>query len=342
MFRFETSEFLYLLLLLPIMALVFFLLLKLKERSLSKLGDPEIIKRLFPNWSRRKEWIKTFLVLAGLGLAIIAWANPQWGARKQKVKAKRSDVIIALDISRSMMAEDISPNRLERAKRFTTSLIKELRGERIGLIYFAGSAYLQMPLTADYAAAELFVKSANTTLAGTQGTAIAEAIDLAQVTFGTENPTQKALILISDGENHDQESLEAAAIAQENGTFIFTVGVGTEEGAMIPYEVNGKRQYKVDNSGNPVKSALNVGLMQDVANAAGGKFYMMNQNPTLFNEIKAQINKLEKQEVEQRSLTDFVSYFQYFLFFGILFFILEYFLSNTSRKNWSLREKLNI
>jgi len=342
LFRFEQTETLILLLLIPIMALIFYFLLKWKDQSLNKLGDKSLIQRLFPNFSPRKEWIKTAMLLLAFSFGIVSWANPQWGARQQKVTAKSTDVILALDISRSMMAEDISPNRIEVAKRFTGQLIKSLRGERIGLIYFAGSAYMQMPLTSDYAAAELFIKSANTSQAGTQGTAIAEAIDLAQTSFGYDDPTQKALIIISDGENHDSEALEAARTAQENGTYIFTIGVGTQEGAMIPVMNNGRKEFKLDKSGNPVKSALNVDMMKELADVSNGKFYMLEQSPKLLREIKSQIDKLQKKEVEQRSFTDFASYFQYFLFLCTLLFIVEYFLSNTSNRDWSLKKWLNI
>lgn len=343
MFRFEQIEYLYLILLLPVLAVLFYLLVRHKQSTLKKLGQYNLISKLFPDWSITKEWIKTILFLIGLGFCFVALANPQWGARKQKIKAKSTDVIIALDISQSMMAEDLSPNRLERAKRFTTSLINSLKGERIGLIYFAGSAYLQMPLTNDYAAAEIYTKSANTAQAGTQGTAIAEAIDLAMVTFGEDNGTQKAIIIISDGENHDQEAIDAATTAQEKGAFVYTIGVGTEDGAMIPFiNQKGGKEFKKDKSGNPVRSSLNVGLLQDIATTSGGEFYLMEQSPRLLSEIKNEINKLEKKEVEQRSFTDFASYFQYFLFFGLLFLIIEYFVSNTINKNWNLKKHLNI
>ena len=324
------------------MAIVFYVLLKLKNKTLSNIGDEMVVKRLYPFWSQRKEWTKVLLMMLALSLGVLALANPQWGARKQRVTSKSTDVILALDISQSMMAEDISPNRIEVAKRFTSQLIKSLRGERIGLIYFAGSAYMQMPLTNDYAAAELFIKSANTNQAGTQGTAIAEAIELAQKAFATDEPSQKALIIISDGENHDQESIESAQRAMENGTFIYTIGVGTTEGAKVPFENRGRIEYKKDRSGQPVLSALNVQMMKDIAEAAGGRFYLMEQSNKLLKRIKSEINKLEKKEVEQRSFTDFESYFQYFLIPAILLLIIEFMLSNARRSAFSLRKFLNI
>ncbi len=265
--------------------------------------------------------------------AIFLLYRPIQGTRKQKVKAKSADIIIALDISQSMLADDISPNRMEKAKRFTSQLIKNLKGERLGLIFFAGSAYLQMPLTNDYAATELFIKSANPQQAGTQGTVIADAINLSQNLFANDSPYQKALVLITDGENHETEAIEAAREVSENGTFIFTIGVGTQEGAMVPFEQNGRQVFKQDGSGNPVKSRLNVALLQDIADASNGKFYLLDDGFSLTRKIVNDLSKIEKQDVEQRSFTDFNSFFQYFLAFGLICLIIEYFLSNKIRSS---------
>lgn len=330
MFRFEEQYILYFLLLIPLAIFLVWLTLKWKRDVLNKYGDASIISRLFPNWSLRKEWLKASLFIFAMALLLISWSNPQWGTRKQKVKAKSSDVIIALDISQSMMAEDITPSRMEKAKRFCTELIKKLRGERVGLIFFAGSAYLQMPLSQDHASAELYIKSASPKQAGTQGTVIADAIELSNSIFGKENATQKALIVISDGENHEVEAVTAAREAYENGTTVYTLGIGTEEGAPVPFVQRGRTTYKQNNQGNPVNSALNVGLLKDVAQSGGGEFYMIDQTMSALSKLDAEIDKLEKQEVEQRSFTDYNSYFQLFLFPAILLIILEYLLSSIS------------
>jgi len=342
MFRFEASYILWFLLLLPLGILLVWLSFKWKKSVINKAGDYNVFTRLFPNWSAQKEWIKSSFLLMAIAFLMIAWANPQWGSRKQKVKAKSSDVIIALDISQSMMAEDVSPNRMERSKRFVTELIKKLKGERVGLIYFAGSAYLQMPLSNDYASAELFVKSASPRQAGTQGTVIADAITLAGTIFGTENPTQKALIIISDGENHETEAIIAAETAKENGTYVYTLGIGTESGAHVPFEERGQKVYKKDAAGKTVSSALNVGLLKDIASAGGGEFYMIDQTMSALPALDAEIDRLEKQEVEQRSFTDYNSFFQYFLFIGILLLIFEYFISNVSNKKGSWKRLIGL
>ena len=328
MFRFEQPFYLYLLILVPLVLVLFFLLLQWKKARLNKFGDPEVVERLMPEWSIKREWLKTGLFSFSLLFLLLAMANPQWGTRKQKVKAKSADIVIALDISQSMLATDISPNRMEKAKRFSSQLIKNLKGERLGLIFFAGSAYLQMPLTGDYAATELFIKSANPRQAGTQGTVITDAINLSNSIFSSDSPYQKALVLITDGENHESEAIEAARQAAKDGTFIFCIGVGSQEGAPVPFKENGKEFYKKDKSGFPIKSKLNVALLQDIAEAANGKFYLLDDGFSLTKKIVNDLSKIEKQEVEQRSFTDYNSYFQYLLSFALFGLILESVISN--------------
>lgn len=342
MFRFEASYILWLLLSIPICFIITWFYFKWKKNAIDAAGDYSVFSRLFPEWSINKEWIKSSLMICGLALLLISWSNPQWGSRKQKVKSQSSDVIIALDISQSMMAEDISPSRMERSKLFLKELIKKLRGNRIGLIYFAGSAYLQMPLTSDYGSAMDLISAANPRQAGTQGTAIVEAINLSNKIFTDDGPTQKALIIISDGENHDQEAIESAREAYASGTYIYTLGIGTEEGAMVPYMDKGRKQYKKDKTGNAVNSALNVSLLQDVAQEGGGKFYMIDQTLSALKKLESEIDKIEKQEVEQRSFTDYNSYFQYFLFIAIFLYVIEFLISNKMNKNKGKTRLLDI
>ena len=258
MFRFEDIAFLYGGLVIPILILLYLGVLFWRKRSINRLGEKKLIDRLAPDSSRWKMHLKFIFLIFGLVLLILSGANPQWGSKKEKIKAKSADIFIALDISQSMMTEDISPNRLERSKRFVQRLIRALKGERIGLIYFAGNAYLQIPLTLDYAAAELFVRSANTQQASTQGTAIAEAIEMADLSFIDKDLRQRALVVITDGEDHDEGAVERASQAKQNGTLIYTIGVGTETGGFIPYTIRGREQYKKDKEGNPVKISILV------------------------------------------------------------------------------------
>jgi len=330
MFRFEEISYLYLLGVLPVLVFLYFLYIIWVRKDRSKLSEDALFAQLAPGFSWARKYLKFAMLLLCLASLCIGWANPQWGNKKEKVKAKSSDIFVALDISQSMMAEDISPNRLERAKRLAINIVKSLKGNRVGLILFAGNAYLQMPLSSDFAAAQIFIKSANTNQAGTQGTAITEAIDLAQRAFQDDVQFQRALVIITDGENHDEEAIAAAKEARDNGLVIFTVGVGTEEGGFVPYEERGREQYKKDSEGVAVKSKLNLNLLRDLSDAGNGKYYLIQQGEKIVNELKAEIERIEKQEVEQRSFSEYASYFQYFLGFGLLLMLLEYLINNNS------------
>jgi Ca-activated chloride channel family protein len=332
MFRVEDISYLLYLLALPIMGVLFYFLMQWRKANIRKLGDSHLVERLFPSYSKYKVWFKYVLYLLALGFVIVALANPQFGGRKEKVEAKSTDVFVALDISNSMLTEDISPSRLERAKRFTSRLIRSIRGERIGLILFAGNAYLQMPLTQDYAASELFVSAASTAQAGTQGTSFANAINMSIDAFEPGQDNQKALIIISDGEDHEEEALDAASKAKGENIVIYTIAVGTEDGGYIPIKNRGREEYKLDENGQPVISKVNYEIMADIAQQADGKFYNIDQENSVLKDIKTQINRLQKKEVEQESFTDFTSYFQYLLFFGIILLILDLFLTENKGK----------
>ncbi len=336
MFRLEAYSSLYLLILIPIGLVLVWLTLKWKKDVFKGFGDQEVFSRLYPGWSTTREWLKGGLLLTALALLLISWANPQWGSRTEKIKAKSSDIFIALDISQSMLAEDISPNRMERAKRFCTELLSKLRGERIGLIYFAGSAYMQMPLTHDFANAEVHVRAANPDQAGTQGTIIADAINLARESFTEESPTQKALIIISDGEDHEADALAAAEQALAEGIHIYTVGIGSEAGGKVPFYSGGRLTYKTDEAGNIITSTLNTEMLTELASTGGGEFYLMDQVMSALDKIDKEIDKLEKKETEQRSFTEYNSYFQLFLLPAILLLFFEFLFSSmrSTDKNW--------
>lgn len=334
MFRFEQSEYLWYLCVVPVLAAIYFVYWQWRIKQINSLGSKDLLHRLIPGWAEKRQHFKIVLILLSFFFLIIAYANPQWGNKKEKIKAKSSDVFIALDISQSMMAEDISPNRLERAKRLTQNIVQSLKGNRIGLIFFAGNAYLQMPLSNDYGAAQLFVSSANTNQATTQGTAISEAIDLALRAYEPEKNNQRGLIIITDGESHDDETIAKAVEAKEKGLNIFTIGVGTSEGAFVPYITQGRQQYKRDDDGYPVKSALNSELIEKLASSGGGESYFIGEGNSVINDLKNRIDLLQKEEVETRAFTDYKSYFQYFLLMGILFLLLEFVITerSTSKK----------
>lgn len=324
MFRFEHISFLYGLLLVPVVLILMLWAYRNMQAQRKKLADLNLFKRLLPKWKQTHWWVRFSLIILIITLMVLSLSNPQWATKREKVKVMSSDIIIALDISQSMMVEDIPPNRLERAKKMAENLILKLKGNRIGLIFFAGEAYVQLPLTSDYAAALMFLKSANPGQIGSQGTAIVEAIDIAEKSFIEEDKHQRALILITDGEDHDGEAIVRAREAHEDGLYIFTYGVGTKEGDFIPYTNEmGVEGYKKDADGNFIKSKVNLELMDAIAEAGGGKYYSVLAGEASADDLAEQLDQIEKREMEQRSFTAYESYYQYFLLAALLLLILE-------------------
>jgi Ca-activated chloride channel family protein len=322
MFRLEESWAFYLLLILPALVLLGYWANQKQKNAIKSFGDAALFDRLLNDKQRGN--IRFYLFLGAIFFLILALVNPQFGLKKEKVKVEKSDIVIALDISNSMNATDVSPSRLEKAKRFISQLINARKGDQIGLIFFAGGAYLQMPLTSDYAAADLFTKAANTEMAGTQGTAIGEAIQLAMKSVKEDN--QRALIILSDGEDHDENALSKAKDAASKGWSIFSIGVGTDEGGFVPVIQEGREEFKTDEEGNPVKSLLNKDLLQSIATDGNGAFYMLTDGENnIINDINTQIEKLQKRAVEVKSFTEYRSFYQYFLFAAILLILFSFF-----------------
>ena len=294
-----------------------------KQDALKQLGDSDLVKKLFPSVSVKREKLKFAGLVAALALLFVAWANPQFGLKSSTAKQLSSDVMIALDVSNSMYATDVQPSRLERAKNFALDLVHALRTERIGTIVFAGHAYLQMPLTSDYSAAALFLKTADPEQVPTQGTAIAEAIDIAEQTFTPESKRYKVLIIISDGEDHDSDAIKRAEEARRNGLLIFTVGVGTPEGGFIPMQ-DDQRDFKRDDDGQPVRTKLNEKMMSDLANAGSGAYYNLSGTNDIVNALKSRIDAVQKREIAAGKLGDFESIYIYFVFAAFIILIAEF------------------
>ena len=328
MFRFEHPEFLWALALLPVIIGFFIMMSRYRKRALLRFGDIGLLEQLMPDFSNNKPVIKFSLLMLSMIFLIIAWSNPQWGTKKQKIKRESVDIFIALDVSKSMLAQDISPNRMERAKRFVGDMTDALKGNRIGSIVFAGNAYMQMPLTTDYSAAKLFAKSSSTRMAPSQGTAINEAIDLVIKTFERDSKHQKALIIVTDGEDHEEEAIEKASEALADGIVIYTVGVGTAAGGNIPVFQNGVAELKTDEAGNVVTTKLNEDMLRGVAKAGGGNYFNLNNNndKKVISELTERVEQLDKRVFEQRVFEEYDSYFQYFLFIGLLFLVGEFLL----------------
>ncbi len=333
MFRFEEIGYLFLLAGVPLLVLLFWLSYLWRNKRIASLISEDLRTRLVGHISNFRRRLKQVFLLITIALLSLAWANPQWGSKKEKVLSKSADIFILMDISQSMMVQDISPNRLERVKRFASQMVNNLKGNRLGLVLFAGEAYLQMPLTSDYAATDLFLKTANTDLATTQGTAIGEAVDLAIRAFEKDNQNHKIILIISDGEDHDDQAVKVVGEAYDQGIVTYTIGVGTEEGDFIPYTLpNGAQDFKRDAQGQLVKSRFNGDLLTNLADKGGGKFYPIIAGNQIINDLKLELEKLDKREIEQKSFTDYASYYQYFLFLAIILLFIEFILSERKRK----------
>lgn len=341
MFRFENLDHFYALALIPVLTLFFILMRRKRLKAVLRFGETDLVKRLMPQVSNIKHQLKFGILMLVFGLLVIAWANPQLGTKREKAKRKASDVIIALDISNSMLSDDIKPSRLELARAFTLDLVQALKGERIGSIVFAGNAYLQMPLTTDYAAAAMFIKSSNPNQAPTQGTAISEAIDVAERAFGEKAKGNKVLIIISDGEDHDSEAIERAKKAKDNGLVVFTVGVGTPDGGFMPVDFGGTTDYKRDEKGQPIKTKLNEQMMKDLAAAGDGEYFNIANTKNVIEALQNRIEKVEKREMELRSFSEYESYFQYFVLFALLILVFEFMMAYR-KSNWEEKDIFKI
>lgn len=328
MFRFAHGEYLYLLLLLPLIAVAYGYARRQRRHALAQFGNPELLTRQTLESSRVKPLTKLLLWLLALAFFIVGWANPQMGSKRETVRSKGFDLLLALDVSQSMMAEDVTPNRLDRARRLASDLIGELRGNRMGLIIFAGSAYLAIPLTSDYGALVQYLRSVSTDMLSAQGTNFAGAIDLAAGSFSKDNQHYKALVVISDGENHEDGALEAARNARDDGMVILTVGVGTAEGSFVPIALGPQRDYKRDEAGNPVRSKLEETLLQDLAKAGDGAYFRLGNNQDdLLEPLRKELDRVEKREVEQRVFSEYESYYQWFIGLGLLILLIESFIT---------------
>lgn len=333
MFQFEHDNLLFYLALIPVLALLFWLAQRARQQALSRFGHLSILQQLMPGYSRKKHTAKFILLLLAIALLIVAWANPQLGTKREKVERKSVSIFIALDISRSMNAEDIAPSRLERAKQFAMTAVRQLSTERIGLIIFAGNAYLQTPLTDDYAAVNTFLKSANTNMVSNQGTALASAIELVQESFEIENKASKAIFIISDGETHDDAATQQAKAAYADGILTFTIGVGTPEGAPVPTSFRGKQNYLYDDTSNPVVSKLNEAMLRNLAKVGGGAYYNLNSgNEAILDDLRTKIDRMEKQTYEQRVFEAYESYFQIPAAIALLLILAEFIISYQKNK----------
>lgn len=345
MFRFAHPEYLHALYALPVIIILFFLLFNKQKKNLKSFANVSMHSVLLPKHSKVKSWIKLILVTFSLLLLIVAAANPQVGTRLEEVKQTGIDVFILLDVSLSMSAEDIKPNRLEKAKYQISNLINKLRGDRIGLIIFSGDAYVQIPLTTDYSAANLFLSAVDFKSVPQPGTAIAAAINLAAKSFDFTASTQKVIIVITDGEDHEGNITEAINDAVAKDLKIFTIGLGSQDGVPLPvYNNQGQAiGFKKDKDGNTVLTKLNESVLKEIASKGNGKYYRGNNYEDYLDQIFKELSSFEKAEFGTKKVTDYEDRFYYFLAPAIFLLILEFFISESKSKLFSrLNRKLGL
>ncbi len=323
MFRFAHVDMLYALALLPVFWGLFVLQKYRKKRVLKRAGDLPVIARLMEGVSSSRQGVKFLLFSLAWVMMVVGAADPQIGSKMEKVKRKGIDLIIALDVSNSMLSEDIKPNRLERSRQAISRLIGKLEGDRLGMVVFAGKAYMQMPVTTDYAAARLMLSTVNTNLIPVQGTAIGDAISLSMSSFD-DNNHQKAIIVITDGENHQGNAVEEAKKAAEKGIKVYTIGMGLAEGGPIPVFQRGRQVgFKKDKQGNTIVTKLNDKMLGEIAAAGEGIYVRANNSRAGLDKVFEEINALDKSELESRVFSDYEHRFTYFVALALLFLIVE-------------------
>jgi Ca-activated chloride channel family protein len=341
MFRFGNIEYLYLLLIIPVLTGIYILVSWLRKNAMKNFGNTIVINQLYPERSSNRQITKFILVMLALAAMIIGLSRPQFGSKLHEIKREGVEIIIALDVSNSMLAEDIQPNRLERAKQAIAKLVDRLVNDRIGLIVFAGDAYVQIPVTTDYVSAKMFLAAISTDIVPKQGTAIGSSIHLGMKSFGPGDETGKALIIITDGENHEDDAVLAAREAAENGIKVHTIGVGLPQGAPVPVYSGGVRQnsFLKDQNGATVISKLDDKLLKDIAAAGNGVYIRSTETRLGLNNLFDEINRMEKKELESKIYSDYDERFQYFFGLALFLLIIEFFILN--RKNrWLMRLKL--
>jgi Ca-activated chloride channel family protein len=321
MFRFADPTYLYLLAVIPVLAIIRFLTYRNQKKRLRKFGDPKLLRSLMPDVSRFRPAVKFWILQGALALLVVMLARPQFGTKISNEQRTGIETIIAMDISNSMLAEDITPSRLDRSKMMVENLVDHFTNDKIGLLVFAGDAFVQLPITSDYVSAKMFLSSIDPSMMATQGTDIARAIDMATHSFTQEEGIGKAIIVITDGEDHEGGALESAKAAKDAGMRVYVLGVGSTQGAPIP--IPGTGDYMKDNTGNTVMSALNEDMCRQVAQAGGGAYIHVENNSAAQDQLDNELNKLAKKETTSTVYSEFDEQFQAVAILALLLLILE-------------------
>lgn len=341
MIQIDEATYFYLFLIFPVMVVLYLGLVYWKKRTQRRFAEPTLLKRLTPSRSSFKGILKLMFLLLGLSGLILGLANPKIGTKLETVKREGVDIVFAIDVSKSMLAEDIAPNRLEKSKRLVSEIINQLASDRIGIIAYAGQATPQLPITTDYGVAKMFLQYLNTDLLSSMGTAIDEAIKLATTYYDDEDQTNKVLFIVSDGEDHSEGlAIDAVDLAVEQGIRIFTIGVGKEKGAPIPIKRNGiTQELKKDNQGEVVITKLNKEILTEIAEKGNGEYIDGSNTDEAVEKIKEALNQMDKMEFEAKQFADYKDQFQWFLGAGLFFLFLDIFLLDRKTK-WL--KKLNL
>ena len=309
----------------PVFVIAYIIITKRKQRQLMEFGDPELMAQLMPDASKSRPIVKFTLLMVALVLLIIAAARPQYGQQEKTVKRQGIEVMVALDISNSMLAEDVAPNRLDRAKQMLSKMIDNMTDDKVGLVVFAGEAFTQLPITCDYVSAKMFLNTISPKLISTQGTAIGAALQTAIRSFGSqESDAGRAIILITDGENHEDDATAVAKQAQELGIQVFVIGIGKPEGSPIP--LPGTNDYIKDRSGQVVVSRLNEEMCQEIAQAGKGAYVRCDNTNTAMRALQQELERIATTDLETTVYADYNEQYQSFLLIALLLLVIDFFI----------------
>ncbi len=340
MYQIEEPTYFIYLAIIPVVFVLFLLVFWWKKRTQKKFANNELIQKLSPEQSTFKSFLKIIVICVGLAFLVISLTNPKMGTKLETVKRQGVDIVFALDVSKSMLAEDIAPSRLDKSKQIITRIIEKLGSDRIGIIIYAGNSYPLLPITTDHAAAKMFLQNADPGMVSSQGTAINDAIGRGMTYFDNDEQTNRFLFIVSDGEDHEESATSLAKDAVAQGIKIYTIGVGTEKGGPIPIKENGKViSYKKDNKGEVVITKMNPSMLQTIADEGNGKYINGNKTQETIDIVEDILVKAEKSEFETKQFADYKDQFQWFIGFALLFLVIDVLLLEKKTK-WV--QKLNL
>lgn len=333
MYQIEEPTYFIYLAIIPVLFVLYLLVLWWKKRTQKQFADSNLIQKLSPEQSTFKSFLKIVVVSLGFAFLVIGLVNPKMGTKLETIKREGVDIVFALDVSKSMLAEDIAPSRLDKAKQIISRIIENLGSDRVGIIIYAGNSYPLLPITTDHAAAKMFLQNANPDMVSSQGTAINEAVERGITYFDNDEQTNRFLFIVSDGEDHEENTVSLAEEAKKQGIKIYTIGVGTEKGGPIPIRSNGSViSYKKDNKGEVVITQMKEEVLKTIANEGNGKYINGNKTQETITIIEDLLLKAEKSEFETKQFSDYKDQFQWFVGLGLLFLIIDVLLLEKENK----------